>query len=308
MQSTTPTILITGASGKVSSAIIRYFNQETDYRLLLVASREFPLLKGNSEERNIQCVIPHGEFNTIREVAQKYNPEFIINTVAMTDVDGCEINRQLAQELNVKSVENYARLARICSSHLIQLSTDYIFDGAKGPYTETDTPNPICYYGKTKLAGENICKSATIPYTILRTNVVYGIAPGMKPDFIQWVLKMCDVKEPFKVVDDQFSNPTIIDDIALAIGRIITKKRTGIYNIGGADYINRLEMAKTIARHFKKDADLIYPMKTSDLKQVAKRPLRGGLITLKASTDLSFAPTSLESGLQIIQKQMKDLM
>jgi len=223
-------------------------------------------------------------------------PQVIVNTAAFTNVDDCETDRSMAWQVNVTLVETLARLARVTDAHLVHFSTDYVFDGAKGPYTEVDIPSPINYYGKTKLAGENACLSSGADATVVRTNVVYG--PGTsRIDFVHWVLMNIESKTEMRIVTDQISNPTYVDDLAEAVTRIIMRKRTGLYHVGGSDYVSRFDFAKRIADFFKLDSSMMTPITTAELHQPARRPLRGGLVSIKAESDLRMKVRGIDSGL-----------
>ncbi len=291
-------IMIVGAGGKVAAACIHLFLQETDWNLALLSAREIAQASDYPDRAQvIQCGAT--EVNDVRQIALKVRPRIIINAAAMTNVDGCESDKQLANTLNVKAVENLARVCKVIDAHLIHFSTDYIFNGQKGPYAEADLPDPINYYGKTKLGGENAILSSSISSTIIRTNIVYGKAPGVKTDFVTWVREKCIAGERITIADDQFGNPTACDDLALAVMRVIEKGRRGIYHVAGADYLDRYDFAKRIAAFFSLSDENIVPVKTTELSLAAKRPLRAGLITLKAETELGIKPTSIAHGLEV---------
>jgi dTDP-4-dehydrorhamnose reductase len=291
-------VLIVGASSKTALTTIGVLSSQTDWEIHAISSKQLKL-----DEKINQYKCSALEFKSIREISNSIKPDFIINFVAQTNVDGCETDKMLAYELNVKVVENLIRAAKISQSTIIHLSTDYVFDGKNGPYSENDLPSPINYYGKTKLAAENACIVSNLPYSIIRTNVVYGVSDGLKKDFIEWVLENCDQGKEINVVSDQYGNPTLADDIAIAMMKIISKKRTGIYHIGGKDYVSRFEFAVKIAEHFHVDSSLIKKIETSELHQKANRPMRGGLLTLKAETDLGIKLAGIESGLQTYRHQ-----
>lgn len=293
-------IMIVGANSKTAEAVQRVLSIETNYELLLVSrtpTTENPnILEGNITDRK-----------KIKEHCMKFRPTVIVNTAAVTDVDGCESHKQEAWTTNVKGVENLVQMCRLFDARLIHFSTDYVFDGTKGPYTEEDKPAPLGYYGKTKLASENICKTGNIPYTIIRTNVLYGSAISNHTDFVRWTLLQLAKKEPLRIVNDQYSNPTFIDDLGHAVELLIKRKRYGIYHISGADWVNRWEFAKKIAMVFGYTNSTILPIKTEELQQAAPRPLYGGLVTLKAETDLRMKMTSIESGLSTLKQRLQQL-
>lgn len=285
-------ISIIGAGSTTAAALVPMLLEETDAELHLVSGKPLDI----EHPRVTMDVIDITDRTTLKKVVMPKMPTAIVNAAAMTNVDACESDKRLAWTLNVTLVENLIRVARVSDAHLIHFSTDYVFDGEKGPYTESDIPSPISYYGKSKLAGENALAIAGIDSTVIRTNVVYG-PYGQRPDFVRWVLEAFDEQRPIKVVTDQYSNPTYVDDLAEAVVRVIERKRTGLYHVGGADYLSRYEFAVKIAELFKVDPSLVEPITTESLKQAARRPRRGGLVTLKAESDLRMKFRGIESGL-----------
>jgi dTDP-4-dehydrorhamnose reductase len=205
--------------------------------------------------------------------------------------------------LNVKGVEYLAEACRVIDARLVHISSDYIFDGINGPYPESAKPNPLSYYGRTKLASENALKISGILYTILRTNVLYGVAEG-RPDFVRWVVNSLRDGRPIRIVTDQINNPTFTDDLVQGISKAIEFNKQGIYNIGGRDFISRFEFTGRIADYFGLDKSLISPIITGDLKQPAPRPLKSGLYTLKAETELGFRPHSIIESLAIMKREL----
>lgn len=295
MNSTTDIVLL-GAGGKVAQFLVRLFLAETDWSMTLLSGQD---LRGMYPELSRLSVkqVSATDYKEVRRECSNVKPRVIINCAAMTNVDMCESDRQMASALNVKVVENLVRACSINEAHLIHFSTDYIFNGEKGPYTETDTPDPINYYGRTKLAGENAILTSSIPATILRTNIVYGHFPGMKKDFVTWVRESCAGGQEISVVQDQFGNPTAAADVAVATMRVIERGKVGIYNVGGPEYLDRFSFACRIATFFGHSVECIHPETTAQLQQPAKRPLRAGLVTLKAETDLGLKRTRIEDGL-----------
>jgi len=293
-------IALIGGNSKIASAIIRLIEKETDWKLHVYSSS----LKKTGNDRIIYKSVHYSDIKLLKEDFLESRPDFIINTAAMTNVDACEDLRQEAWSANVTFIEQLARLSLIVESHLIHFSTDYVFDGIKGPYSEQDHPNPISYYGKTKLAGENAVLKSHVNNTVLRTNVVYGLTNEHQQDFVQWVINNNESNTTMNIVDDQYSNPTLTDDLALSVKRVIEKKRCGVYHIGGNTYCSRLEFAQQIAKIFHLDENLFNPVKTDSLHQKAQRPLRGGLVNLKAHTDLNVQFCTIQEGLVRLRHQM----
>ena len=296
-------IVITGASGKIASALIEYFRQQSRLELLLLSSKEVIVDEGNAQI-TVARVSPH-DFVAYKSAIKDFAPHVIINTVGYTDVDGCESNRALAQLLNSRFPEMLARFSRTFDVHLVHFSTDYVFDGTSGPYDEAQIPNPINYYGKTKLAGENAIRSSGCSATIIRTNVVYGYGGSSKNDFVEWVVRSAAANIPIRVAIDQFSNPTYSGDVALATAMLVERRRAGLYHLGGADYCSRYEFALTIARTFDLRSDLIVPVKTEQLEQRAPRPLRGGLISLLLQAELGISLSGISEGLTTYRRFLR---
>ncbi len=296
-------IVIAGAGGKIASALIEHYRRQSRIALLLVSSKEFSVHTGvaHIEIANISPL----DFDGYKAALKAFKPNVIINTIGYTDVDGCETDRALAQLLNVRFPEMLARFARTFDIHLVHYSTDYVFDGSAGPYDETQIPNPINYYGKSKLAGENAIRSSGCSATIIRTNVVYGFGGASKSDFVEWVIRLASANIPIRTAMDQFSNPTYSGDIALATAQFVERRRSGLYHIGGADYCSRYDFALAITRAFDLRPDLIEPVTTHELEQKAPRPLRAGLISLLAEAELGFRFSGINEGLVAYRREIE---
>ena len=169
-----------------------------------------------------------------------------------------------------------------------------------GPYPEDAIPSPNNYYGRAKLASENVVKGSTISNAIIRTNVLYGYAIPARASFVAWVQKELSLGNKIRVVNDQFSNPTLANDLAACILRIIQLDAEGLFNYAGADYLNRFEFAQIIAEKFDYPQELIFPIKTEDLGQLANRPRKAGLQTEKARDTLGLKILGIEHGIDVM--------
>jgi dTDP-4-dehydrorhamnose reductase len=291
-------ILVMGANGMLGQRVIHFYSNRENIQLLACSFEPAPLFNNVDY---ISCDISKRE--TIKDIILHFCPDYIINAAAFTNVDLCETEREIAWKINVKGVEYLSEASRVIDAHLIQISTDYVFDGTRGPYDERAKPNPLGYYGRTKLASENVLKISGAYYTILRTNVLYGIADN-RPDFVRWVVASLKNKTRIRIVTDQINNPAYIDDLVQAINKVLDYKKYGIYNIGGREFISRYDFTLRIADYFNLDKSLITPVTTDELKQPAKRPLRSGLITIKAESELEFKPHSINETLAIMKKEL----
>lgn len=296
-------ILIVGASSKIAEAIVRNFQYEDSIELSLISLNAGNLRYDKSIRRES---VNYLHKKLIKDVCYSIAPDVIINCAALTDVDACEGDKNTASLINEKLVENLARISSVIESKLITFSTDYVFNGQFGPYTEEAQPDPINYYGKSKHAGENACATNADNYAIIRTNVIYGLSLHGKKNFIDWLVGKFEAGEPFSVVKGQWCNPTLSDDIAVVVGKIIDKNRIGIYHAAGSDWVNRYEIALAVAKTYDYDTELVQAVDSSSLKQKAKRPEKAGLVTLKAETDLNMKFSSLASGLEVYKFQMEE--
>jgi dTDP-4-dehydrorhamnose reductase len=292
-------ILITGANGMLGQRAVQFYSSRENIELLATSV----------EEKSVFDFVEYTQVDikdrdNIKKVIYDYCPDFIVHTAAFTNVDLSERLREDAWKINVKGVEYIAEAARTIDAHIIHISTDYIFDGKNGPYDENAIPDPVGYYGRTKLASENTLRISGTFFTILRTNVLYGIAQNSRPDFVRWVISSLNNNEEIRIVKDQIGNPTFIDDLVQGINKIIEFRKTGVYNIGGKEFLSRFDFTLRIAEYFNLDKKLILPITTDKLKQPARRPLKSGLLILKAETELGYKPHTISESLAAIKKEL----
>lgn len=294
-------ILLLGAGGRLGETLLRVLRLETPCEIVAVSRHIDPSLTVFRDIRFYEAELL--ERAVVKNLCRTELPNFVINAIAFTDVDACEIQKEIAWKVNVRLVEYLIQMSRLYDFSLVHYSSDYVFDGQAGPYMEEDRPSPINYYGRTKLASENVCKTHPERTLIIRTNVLYGWT--RKPTFLHWVLEKLKKGKPFGVVNDQFSNPTLLDDVAYATLQLIQKKATGLYHVGGTDWMSRYEFARLIAKVFEYDPEMIYPLSTEQLRQIAARPLRAGLRITKIEREFGVRLTNPLQGLEIVRKQMQ---
>lgn len=242
----------------------------------------------------------------VRAVAD-FAPDALINCAAMTNVDACETDPGRCHALNVEAVAMLAAACQTTGAHLIHLSTDFVFDGAHGPYRETDPPHPISVYGQSKLDGEKALEAAGIPHAVLRTIIIYGVTDGVqRSNLVLWVLNALRAGTSINVVSDQFRQPTLAEDLAAACVRAAEKRATGLYHVCGpeTDLHSILHHAHHVARFFNLDESLIRPITSAALHQPARRPPRTGFILDKARQELDYHPRSFQQGLEVVREQL----
>jgi dTDP-4-dehydrorhamnose reductase len=292
-------ILVFGANGMLGQRLIEFYSKQPGIQLLGSSVEDEPVFE-ETDYRQIDMT----RREEVKELVYDFYPDIIVNAAAYTNVDLSETEREQAWKTNVKGVEYIAEVSRVIDSHIIHISSDYIFDGKKGPYSEKDKPNPLGYYARTKLASENVLHISGTFNTILRTNVLYGIAHNSRPDFVRWVVNSLRADKKIRIVTDQINNPTFIDDLVQAISKVIEYKKYGVYNIGGKEFLSRYDFTMKIADFFYLDKSLVSPITTAELNQPAPRPLKSGLIILKAETQLGYKPHTIDESLTKMKKEL----
>lgn len=297
-------ILVTGSNGLLGQKLSDLILKNPNYELIASSKgpNRYPSTKGMIYES-----LDVSDYDALAELITRYKPEAVIHTAAMTNVDQCEDAREECRKLNVLAVEHLVKLAEIHGFYLLHLSTDFVFDGEHGPYKEDDAPNPLSFYGQSKLDAENILLSSAINYSILRTIIVYGVAAEMsRSNIVLWAKSALEKGSPMKVVNDQYRMPTLAEDLAQACMLAIEKRAQGIYHISGKDYMSVIEMVRRIAKFFKLDDSIIEETDSSTLNQAAKRPPRTGFVLDKAIKELGYNPHTFEEGLAVVEKQLQN--
>lgn len=289
-------VLIAGARGLLGQKTVEIFNRESEYELL-------PCDLTPGEEGFIELDITDRQ--KVLDAVGQFKPSVIVNAAAFTNVDRAETEREAAYKVNATAVGHLAEAAKIFGSKLVHISTDYVFNGQKGNYSEDSLPEPLGYYGKSKLAGENLAKSQVDDLAILRTQVLYGFGKDVKRNFVLWVLEKLASGENFSVVTDQVGNPTIADELALAVLKVVQKNAVGLYHVSGFETMSRYEFARQIAQVFGFDPSVIGTTTTDKLNQKAKRPMNSSFICLKAQTDLGLKMPAVKDSLSLMKQQMK---
>lgn len=294
-------ILITGANGLLGQQLVRTFKPQ--HEVIATGNEEkFVLRNGDYHYEQLDIT----DADRCKTILSEQNPDIIVNAASFTDVDGCEVEKELCWNVNVKGMENLARAARRDMTLLVHISTDYIFDGENGPYSEEDRPNPLGYYGKAKLASENACRVAGVPFAIIRTSVLYGLGIQVKPNFFLWLYNSLKQGKTVNIVTDQYNTPTLVDDLATGIKRLVEKSAYGLYHLSGSEYVSRYEFALTLAEVFGFDRALIRPIGTDQLRQKAQRPMKGGLRIDKAVDALDYHPRTIEEAFRYLKSKLED--
>lgn len=296
-------ILITGSNGLLGQKIVQLWSEERNFDLIATA-------RGNNRITEIKgfnyVSLDITNEEEVVAIISEYKPDYVINTAAMTNVDQCEEDQDLCLKLNVAAVKYLIKACEKTGSFLVHLSTDFIFDGEEGPYLETATPNPISFYGQSKLDAERLLEESTISWAIARTVLVYGITEGMsRSNIILWVKNSLEAGKELQIVNDQWRTPTLAEDLAKGCLLICENNAQGIFNISGKDLLNPYQMAMATVDFFGLDASLITETDGSKFKQKAKRPPKTGFNIDKAKKLLKYTPRSFKEGIKILADQIK---
>ncbi|MCX7984729.1 MAG: dTDP-4-dehydrorhamnose reductase [Bacteroidetes bacterium] len=296
-------ILICGSNGLLGQRLSLLLSTRTEYEVLNTSIERTFVFDDKLFDYTQLDITSRSD---VKSLISSFQPTVIFNAAAATNVDWCETHREETWKLNVVAVENLAEAARRVNAKLIHVSTDYIFDGKAGPYTETAQPNPLGYYGKSKLASENVVLSANINYAIVRTMVLFGYGINVKPNFALWVLQNLRQGNRIRVVDDQQGNATYVGDLAIAMIKLFELDKVGVYNVAGRDILSRYDFAVQIAEVFGFDPSLIQRIKSSELQQTAPRPMKSGLIVEKAERELGIRFHTAREGLLKLKQELED--
>ncbi len=245
----------------------------------------------------------------IENVFNSFQPELVIHSGAMTQVDDCERDKSKSDSVNVEGTRNLLEFAKIHNCYFLYVSTDFVFDGlGEGMYKEQDEPNPINYYGKTKLQAEKLVQESGLDWAIARTVLVYGVVEdGSRSNIILWAKRSLEAQKPIRVVSDQRRTPTLAEDLAFGCWLIAKNEHNGIFHISGKDWLSPFQMAQKTSDFFNLDVSLVSPTNAEEFKELGTRPLKTGFNINKAKKILEFQPRSFKEGLEILKSQLEEL-
>lgn len=245
------------------------------------------------------------DYKSVEKTFKEIKPDFTIHAAALTDLDRCEQEKEHAWDVNAHGTMNIVEQSKNFRTFLVYVSTDYVFSGEKGLYVETDEPNPVNYYGRTKLMGEQEVKNSQSKWCIARPSVIYGAFPvAGKHNFALWLIRELQKGKDIDIVADQWVSPTLNTNLAEMILEIVEKHLTGIYHLAGASRISRLQFAQMLADTFNLDRNAIKPSTLEKMNWLAKRPKDSSLNVSKATRILTNRPMKIEEALKKLKTEL----
>ena len=291
-------ILITGSNGLLGQKLVEYCqSKKINYCATSKGENRNP---DCPSENYTQLDITSAE--EVEHVFNKLQPTHIVHTAAITNVDHCELNPEDCELVNVTATRYLIEAANAIQAHFQFVSTDFVFDGEQGNYTEEDEVNPLSLYAQSKVDGEalvqNLCKGE---WSIVRTIIVYGTGHNLsRSNLILWAKGALEKGDPINIIDDQFRAPTYAPDLAAGCMGIIESEEQGIFHISGPETMSIYQIVERIANHYGYAMEAVSKISSATLNQPAKRPPRTGFDLSKAYQRINYAPRSLEETLDLI--------
>jgi len=287
--------LVTGSAGLIGSKVVTDLVQQN--HTVYSCYHDAKPLQG------IQTLLDLSDEIQIIQTLQEINPDRIIHLAAMTGVDLCETEKELATLINTKATETLAKQAAKQNIFFLYVSTDYVFNGIDGMNKEDDPSNPLGFYGKSKLEGELVLNKLTSSWCIARTSTPFGIHPTKK-SFPLWIKENLEAKKEISVLVDQFTSPTYVPNLSKMLIEITTRQITGILHVSGATRISRYALAELVADKLHLDKSLLIPTKIDTMNWKAQRPKDSSLNTSLASENLNEQPQKIEKSLELFINEL----
>jgi len=288
--------LVTGSAGLVGSQVVQDL-AKSEHQIYSCYSHSKP-------NNGIPVQLDLVNNNNIIQIIENIKPDVIIHLAAMTNVDLCEKEKELALKINAKDTETLAKQAARHGSFFVYVSTDYVFDGEKGMKKESDMPSPIDYYGYSKYQGELAVQDMASSWCIARTSTPFGMHPTRK-SFPIFVAENLGAKKEISVVTDQYTSPTYVPNLSQMLIEISTRQIVGAIHLAGATRISRYDMAILVAEKVGLEKSLLKPTTINDMNWIAKRPRDSSLDVSKAAQILKEKPLTVEEGLDRFMSEMK---
>jgi len=283
--------LVTGSAGLAGSQVVKDLIQQ-NHRVYSCYHDEKPF-------HGTPILFDLTDKDKIIQTLEETKPDRIIHLAAMTGVDLCETEQELATQINTKATEILAKQAAKQNIFFLYVSTDYVFDGINGMKKEDDTPNPLGFYGQSKLEGEFTLNKLASSWCIARTSTPFGIH-HKKKSFPLWVKENLESKKEIPILVDQFTSPTYVPNLSKMLIEIATRQITGIIHLAGATRISRYNLAELVADKLSLDKKLLISTKIDEMDWKAQRPKDSSLDVSLATEILNEKPQKIEQSLELL--------
>ena len=287
--------LVTGSAGLIGSQVIKDLAKQNH--------TVYSCYHDDKPAHGIPLQLDLADQTTIIQTLQEVKPDRIIHLAAMTNVDLCETEKELATILNVKATETIAKQAAKQQIFFVYVSTDYVFDGQDGMKKEDDSTNPLGFYGKSKLEGELKLNKLASSWCIARTSTPFGIH-HKKKSFPLWVKESLESKKEIPVLIDQFTSPTFVPNLSKMLIEVAAREITGILHLSGATRISRYNLAELVADKLNLNKSILKPTKIADMNWKAQRPKDSSLDVSLANNILNEKPQKIDQGLELFLSQI----
>ena len=281
--------LVTGSAGLVGTQVVKDLAKQNH--------TVYSCYHDEKPEYGTPVLLDLTDQDKIIQTLQEIKPDRIIHLAAMTGVDLCETEQDLAMTINAKATKTLAEQAAKNNCFFVYVSTDYIFDGKNGMRKESDTPNPLGFYGKSKLEGEYTLNKLASPYAIARTSTPFGL--HKKKSFPLWVKENLEAKKEIPVLVDQFTSPTFVPNLSQMLIEVATRQITGVIHLAGATRISRYDLAELVAEKLSLEKKLLVPTKIDEMNWKAQRPKDSSLDVSLATEILNEKPQKIEQSLEL---------
>jgi len=289
--------LVTGSAGLIGHQVIK--------DLVKNGHHVFSTYNNTKPSMGESILLDLANQQNIISIMEKTKPDVVIHLAAMTNVDQCETQKEMAMKINADATEVLAKQAAKQKIFFLYVSTDYIFDGVIGMKKESDKPNPLGVYGLTKLEGENRIKNLASNWAIARISSPFGIHPTKK-SFPIWIKENLEKNQQINVIIDQYTSPTYVPNLSPMLIEITTRQITGIIHTSGASRISRYEMAELFADKLNFDKTLLNPISINEMNWIAMRPKDSSLDVSYADSILKNKPQKIKDSLNLFIDQIKN--
>ena len=285
--------LVTGSTGLVGYQVVKDLIKDDNHRV-------YSCYNNLISKDGISIKLNLTNQDDIENCFKKIQPDVVIHLAAITDVDLCERQQDLAMKINAIATETLVKESSKQNSFFIYMSTDYIFDGKQGMKKENDVPNPLGFYGQSKLMGELSLNKFASSYSIVRISSPFGHHP-IKKSFPSWVIENLKQKNKIPILTDQITSPTYVPNLSKMLIEIAERQITGKIHLAGSTRISRYNFANIIAEKLNLDNSLLIPTKLEDMNWHASRPQ-------DSSLDVSFATEILNAKPQTIHQSLDSFL